>query len=280
MKNLFRNSKFKLIVIIIAMLLVGAGISAAVGHGETAQSTVVGTVFSPLHYVAQKISNGVDKVFGNAGANAEYEKEISRLRDEIGDLRSQLVDYENLKNQNDLYKEFLELKEEHSDYKFEQASVIGRDSADLYKSFTISKGLLNGVKDGDAVLYGKYLVGIIEKAYPDYSVVRTVLDSEFNVSAYEIVSNEISYVTGTAKLARDGKCKMANLNSSTKIAYGSIICTAGIGSTVPKGLIIGRVDEITDETTDISSYAILSPGVDMEEITSCFVLKDFNREKQ
>ena len=111
MKNLFRNSKFKLIVIIIAMLLVGAGFSGAVGHGETAQSTVVGTVFSPLHYVAQKISNGVDKVFGNAGANAEYEKEISRLRDEIGDLRSQLVDYENLKNQNDLYKEFLELRE-------------------------------------------------------------------------------------------------------------------------------------------------------------------------
>lgn len=280
MKNLFKNSKFKLIVIIIAMLLVGAGISAAVGHSETAQSTVVGTIFSPFHYVAQKISNGVDKVFGNAGPNAEYEKEISKLRDEIGDLRAQLVDYENLKNQNDLYKEFLELKEEHSDYKFEQASIIGRDSADLYKSFTISKGLVNGVKDGDAVLYGKYIVGIIEKAYPDYSVVRTVLDSEFNVSAYEIVSNEISYVTGTAKLAQDGKCKMANLNSSTKIAYGSIICTAGIGSTVPKGLIIGTVDEITDETTDISSYAIITPGVDMESVTSCFVLTNFDREKQ
>ena len=68
---------------------------------------------------------------------------------------------------------------------------------------------------------------------------------------------------------------MANLNSATDISYGSIICTAGIGAGVPKGLLIGTVDEIADEKTDISSYAVISPGVDFDDITSCFVLTDF-----
>lgn len=261
-----------MVAAIIVCLLLGAVISAANGHGETAQSTVVGTVFAPCHYIASKISNGLDKISSNVSGDAEYEKQIASLRSQVGDLQEQLVDYENLKKQNELYKEFLELKEENPDYKFTQASVIGRDSADIYSSFTISQGKADGIDAGDAVLYGKYIVGVIDKVYPDYSVVKTVMDRDFNVSAYEIVSGEMSYVTGTASLAKEGKCKMANLDSSTKITYGSIICTAGISTTVPKDLIIGTVDEISDEATDISSYAVITPGVDVSTITSCFVL--------
>ena len=278
MKNLFKNGKFRLIGVIIALLAIGALLAAASGHGETAQSAVIGTVFAPCHYAAQKISNGIDRVFGNVKGDAAYEKQIASLKNEIGELRSQLVDYQSLKNQNELYKEFLELKEENEDYQFTEASVIARDSADLYQSFTLSKGLVNGVKEGDAVLYGKYLVGVVEKAYPDYSVVKTIIDPSFNVSAYEIISGEISYVTSTTQLAKKGKCKMANLKSSTQVSYGSIICTAGISGTVPKGLIIGTVDEIADEATDISSYAVITPGVKIGDITSCFILTDFNKD--
>lgn len=137
MKNFFKNSRFKLLAVIISLLLLGALISAATGHSQTVQSTVVGTVFAPFHYIASKISDGIDTIVGNVSGNAAYEKEISSLNEQIGELRSQLADYENLKKQNELYKDFLELKEENPDYKFVEASVIGRDSADIYKSFTI-----------------------------------------------------------------------------------------------------------------------------------------------
>ena len=275
MKNLFNTKPFKMVVSIIVVFLIGALIAAANGHGETAQSTVLGTLFSPAHYVAQKISNGLDNISGNVSGNAQYEKEIKKLQSQIGDLQSQLVDYENLKRQNELYKEFLGVKEEHKDFQFVEASVTGRDSADIYKSFTVSKGTVNGVAVGDAVMYGKYLVGIVYKAYPTYSVVKTIIDPDFSVSAYEIISNEISYVTGTASLAKENKCKMANLDATTKITNEAIICTAGVGGTVPKGLIIGTVDEIADESTDISSYAIITPGTDIESINTCFILTDY-----
>ncbi len=275
MKKIFKTKPFKTVMSIIAVLLIGALIAAANGHGETAQSTVVGTIFYPAHYVAQKISNGIDNISGNVSGNAQYEKEIQNLQSQIGELQSQLVDYENLKRQNELYKDFLGVKEEHEDFKFVEASVIGRDSADIYKSFTVSKGTVNGVAVGDAVMYGKYLVGVIDKAYPTYSVVKTILDPDFNVSAYEIISNEISYVTGNATLAKENKCKMANLDAATKITNESIICTAGIGGTVPKGLIIGTVDEIADESTDISSYAVITPGTSIESINTCFILTDY-----
>lgn len=275
MKSIFKSRPFKLVCIIAALLLSGALIAAANGFGSTAQSAVVGAVFKPCHYVAQKIANGVDRVVGNVKGDEVYKEQIQKLQDQVGELQSQLVDYENLKKQNELYKEFLGIREENSNYEFVEASVIARDSADIYKSFTISKGSISGVEQGNAVLYGKYLLGVVEKVYPNYSVVRTILSPDFNVSAYELITGEISYVTGNAMLAKENKCKMANLDSATNIAYESIICTAGLGEKVPKGLIIGTVDEIDGEPTDISSYAVITPGADPDEIDTCFVLTDF-----
>ncbi len=277
MKNLFKSRPFKLVAVIIVLIAFGAVIASLNSNHATPQSTIVGTVFAPCHFAAEKIADSIDSIFGAVSGNEQYEKEIYDLKSQVGDLQSRLVDYENLKKQNKLYKEFLSLKEEHEDYEFVEADVIGRDSADIYKSFSVSKGSVNGVDVGDAVLYGKYLVGVVDKVYPDYSVVKTILDVDFNVSAYEILTNEISYVTGNAKLAKDGKCKMANLDASTNITYESIVCTAGVGGTVPKGLIIGTVDEISEESIDISSYAVLTPGVDVSKIGSCFILTDFKK---
>ena len=281
MKDIFKSSRFKIIASIISLLLVGMLICAASGVGESVQSGIIGTVFTPVHWVATKLADGIERITDNAKGNKEYNEKIKELQMEIGDLQSQLTDYNNLKTQNELYREALELKDEHKEFEYLEASIIGRDSANPYCSFTISKGALNGVKDGDAVLYGKYLVGKVEKTYPTYSVVCTIIDPSFSgVSAYDITSKEVSFVTGDAELAKQGLCKFENLDSATKISYGSIIATAGVTSTMPKGIVIGTVREINDEETNISTYGVLEPGTDISDIDSCFVLTGFEGQKE
>ena len=272
MKHLFKSTRFKIVAGVIALLMVGMLLCAANGHGETAQSSVIGTVFAPAHWVAGKISDGIGKITNSVKGNAEYDEKIDELQGQLGELQNQLADYENLKTQNELYKAALELKDENPDFQYTEASVIGRDSANPYCTFTISKGTAHGVEEGYAVLYGKYLVGVIDKAYPTYSVVSTILDPDFSVSAYDINTKELSYVTGNAALAKKGMCKFENLDSDTKVTYGSIIATAGISSTMPKGIIIGTVKEINDEETNISTYAAIEPGTDITKIDSCLVL--------
>ncbi len=275
MKELFKSRRFKLITGIIALLLVGALVCAANGRGETAQSGIIGTIFTPANWVATKISDGISYVFGEATGNADYLKRIDDLEKQVGSLQDQLADYKNLQKQNELYKDALGLKEEHPDYKFIEATVTSRDAADIFGSYTINKGSTSGIKKGDAIVYGNYIVGIIDKVYPTYSVVKTILDPSFSVSAYEIVSGEISYVSGDAKLAKDGKCKLANLDSTTAVTYGSIICTAGISGNIPEGLIIGTTTEIDDELTSVASYAVIEPGVDVNNISKCLVLTGY-----
>lgn len=280
MKQLFKSRRLKVIAGVIALLLVGALICAANGRGETAQSGIIGTVFTPANWLATKISNGITYVFGEATGNAEYLDRINELENQVGSLQDQLADYENLQKQNQLYKDALELKEENPDYTFVEAKAVSRDAADIFGSYTINKGTTSGISDGDAVLYGNYIVGIIDRAYPTYSVVKTILDPDFSVSAYEIVSGEISYVTGRAELAPDGKCTMANLDSSTSVTYGSIIATAGISGNIPEGLIIGTVEEIEEDNASIASYAVIKPGVDVNNISNCLVLTGYESEAQ
>lgn len=280
MKELFKSRRFKVITGVIALLLAGALICAANGRGETAQSGIIGTIFTPANWLATKISDGITYVFGEATGNAEYLERIDELENQVGSLQDQLADYENLQKQNQLYKDALELKEENPDYTFVEAKAISRDAADIFGSYTINKGTASGIKEGDAVLYGSYIVGIIDRAYPTYSVVKTILDPDFSVSAYEIVSGEISYVTGRAELAAGGRCILANLDSSTAVTYGSIIATAGISGRIPEGLIIGNVEEIEEDTASVASYAVIEPGVDVNNISECLVLTGYESEAQ
>ncbi len=278
MKHLFKSARFKIIAVILALLFVGMLFCAGSGQGETVQSSIIGTVFAPAHWAAGKISDAIGEITNSVGGNAEYDEKIEELESQIGELQDQLADYENLKTQNELYKDALELSDENEDFEYTQASVIGRDSANPYCTFTINKGTSDGVDEGCAVLYGKYLIGVIDKAYPTYSVVSTVLDPDFSVSAYDINTKELSYVTGDAELADEGMCKFENLDSDTKISYGSIIATAGISSTMPKGIIIGTVKEISDEETNISTYAAIEPGTDIEKLEYCLVLTNYDSE--
>ncbi|MBO5495460.1 MAG: rod shape-determining protein MreC [Eubacterium sp.] len=278
MKGIFKSSRFKVIIAIAGLLIIGMFFSAVTGHSESAQSGIVGTVFAPAHWVAGKISDGITVLTRSAGGNAEYDRQIDELEKEVGELEDRLADYNSLKEQNDAYREALELKEQQPELQFVDASVTGRDAADPYCTFTISKGTLSGIKDGDAVLYGKYLVGIIRKAYPAYSIVCTVLDPDFSVSAYDISTGELSYVTGDASLAGKGLCKFENLDSSTKISYGSIIASAGVSRTMPRGIVIGTVKDINDEITDISTYAQVQPGTDISKLSECLVLINYDAQ--
>ena len=280
MKELFKSRHFKVIAAVIALLLAGALICAANGRGETAQSGIIGTIFTPANWLASKISDGITYVFGEATGNEEYLERIDELENRVGSLQDQLADYENLKKQNELYKEALDLKEDNPDFTFVEAKATSRDAADIFGSYTINRGTASGISAGDAVLYGSYIVGVIDRAYPTYSVVKTILDPDFSVSAYEIVSGEISYVTGRAEQAAEGRCIMANLDDSTDVTYGSIIATAGISGRIPEGLIIGTVEEIEEDTASIASYVVIEPGVDVNDISECLVLTGYESEAQ
>ena len=91
----------------------------------------------------------------NFKSSATLAKQVEERDALIQELREQLVDYEQMKNQNELYREFLELKEENPDYKFSEAAVIGRDAANSLSTMVLNKGSTDEVSVNEPVSYGK-----------------------------------------------------------------------------------------------------------------------------
>ena len=195
---------------------------------------------------------------------------------EIDELREQLVDYEQIIHKNEFYKEFLDLKEDHSDYVFAEAAVIGRDAADHFGTFILNKGSAGGIEVNDPVIYGKYLIGVVSSVTPTQCVVNTIFNPVVNVSAYETRTREVGYVTSTIELAEKGCCCMPGLSAGTAVTAGGMVCTAGVGGIYPRDLIIGNVTDIVDATIDISASAIIEPVIDFSQITDVFIITEFD----
>ena len=139
----YKSRTFKIFVGVLVVLIIGVAAAAAMHSGSSPANSVISTVFSPLQRASSFLAQKFSAFSINFKSSATLSKQVDELNKEIEDLQSQLVDYEQMKSQNALYKEFLELKESHKDYKFCEASVVGRDAANPLSAFVLNRGTTN-----------------------------------------------------------------------------------------------------------------------------------------
>ncbi len=274
MNNFFKSTTFK-VLLAVAIVLASASILATVVTNSTSPLTnVVDFITSPLQNVASYFSAKLDDVSGGFISAQVYKDRVAELEQQVADYQSQLVDYEKTKKQLESYEEFLDVREKNPDYTWVYSTIVGRDSADIFGSFTINKGSKDGIKVNDAVIYSEYLIGVVTEVNPTTSVVRSVLDPSVNVAAYEIRTGELGYVN-----ASDGvNCHFAGLDTKTAVSKGGIVCTSGTGGIFPKDLIIGTITVVEQSPVELSAYAIIDPAVISKDIHDCFVITAFSEE--
>jgi rod shape-determining protein MreC len=280
MIRFLKSTAFKIFAVVAAALLAGSVFAFASRSGSSPLTSVTGVVFGPLSRLTSYVSAEISKLPISFKSSSALAVEIKDLEKKIDKLTEQLVDYEQIKHKNEFYQEFLCLKEEHSDYVFAEAAIIGRDAADNLGSFTLNKGSLNDISINDPVIYGKYLVGVVASVTPTQCTVNTILNPKVNVSAYEVRTRDLGFVTSTVALAQEGHCHMPGLSSSTAVTAGGIICTSGVGGIFPRDLIIGTIVDVVDGTIDISASAVIQPGVDFSLMTDVFIITSFNGQTE
>jgi len=273
--DFFKSRKFKILVAVIALLF-GMMLYSASGDGaENIPRNLLSMITTPLQQATSAAARNVGdffSVFVNAQKNAE---ENLRLQSELAAYNQLRIDYETLKEENEQLRKIAGVKEIYPDFEMAAASVISRDPADRYGSFIIDKGTLNGISVNDPVLTEKGLVGIITKTAPTSARVETLLSPEFSFSVLETVTKELGVVQGDVKLAQEGKTKMSILSGETSLQPGDLIITAGASGLYPKGLPVGLVFEVKDESHGITKYASLLPMEDVSEVDMVLVVTDF-----
>lgn len=135
----------------------------------------------------------------------------------------------------------------------------------------IDKGNHDEITESMPVLAdGQFLVGIVNKIYPQSAVIRLLSSKETKI-AVRIVSEEtpIGIVYGT-----DGFLLRIDLIPKDHIIQsGDIITTAGIQQNLPDGIVIGTVEEVIDDDISPFKSATVRPAVDPHDISAVMILR-------
>ena len=274
MKNFFRSTGFKILLGAVVVLLAVLLYTQSVGNSLLAN--MINFVSSPMQAVSTSAKESVsDLVDGLTDDPEALKAQIAALEEENRAYREQLVDYYEYQRLVAQYESMLGIKETNEDFQMISASVIGRDPNDLFYSFSIDIGYLDGVSQNDPVITGDGLVGWVSQVYATTSKVTTILSEETQVGAASKERRESGVINSDIKLADEGLVKLAFLDADTQIQAGDLITTTGLSGLFPEDLIIGSVTEIGHETYDVSMYALVQPYVDVKTVMDVFVVTDF-----
>ena len=275
MKDFFSTVKFK---ILLCVLVVLAGIMAWAGANNrltAAPQELLGAILTPFQKIAALGSGGLADLWEKYTSIDSIVAENEALEEENAELRRQLVDYEKLQAENQAFRDLYQIQQEHPEYTYASAFVIGRDALDQFGSFTIDLGTTDGVKKGDVVVSDKgYLVGRVTEANLTSSKVLTILSPSFNAAAIISRTRDNGILSGSADYVAQGQCTLNNLTRDTLASVGDEVITTGLGGEIPADILVGTVDQLVPEVSGQSTIAVVQPGADILSLTHVFVITD------
>lgn len=277
MKDFFHSVKFR-ILLCIAALLLGIMVCAAVTAGtQTVAEQVIGTITYPFVSAANAISDGVTGIIDKLVNADKYKDENEQLRAQLAEMYKNTMDYDSLLQENDRLREMLELREKNEDFRFsEPCDVIARNANDIYGGFTIGKGVSSGISFGDPVITNSGLVGRVTSVAESYARVTTILSSDVNVGVYTTRARTTGVLENNLENAQKGQCLMSDILKDADIRVGDIIFTSGKSGLFPDDLYVGKVVSVYDDPNGFSKHAVIELAQDVRNVTSVFVITDFD----
>lgn len=276
MKEFFHSTKFKILVCIFALLL-GLITYVAVSAGAASiPGQLLETVTRPFVQLSNSISEGVSGFFDKLVNADKYKQENDILREQLSEMYLQIIDYRDIKAENEQLRQILELKEENDELVFSApCDVIARNANDIYGGFTIDKGEHDGLSLYDPVVTSVGLVGRITEIAPYYSKVSTILSPNVTVGAYCARSKATGVIENDITYAEKGLVLMNNIQKDADLNVGDMIITSGQSGIFPEGMLIGSVTEIFDDDNGLSKHAVIQPIEQLSSVKTTFAITGF-----
>lgn len=273
--KLVRSKLFWFAAVLVAVSLI-LTLSSAITGKPTFVRSVTGAIVTPLQNGLTAATDWFSDLFGYFYRYDALERENEELKQKLQEYEKLEIEYYAAVNQNAALREAAGIKAKRAEFELELCSVVSVTGNGFQSSLTLSRGSVSGIEAGDCVITGDGMVGYVDQVGLNHCVVKTVIHVDFNASAAVSRTREVVVAGGDFELAADGMLKVPYLENDANIRVGDVILTNG--GSYPPDLILGRVAEVRQESHGISSYAAVAPAVDLDGLSTVFVVKNFNVE--
>ncbi len=194
--------------------------------------------------------------------NADLKRQIGMLQLKLDMLKDVEIKYNNI-------LKILNLPLPHNNVSYITAMVVGRDVSSIFKSITVNKGELDGIKKGDGVISTSGAVGRVVKL--GHHVSRILLLTDIN-SFIEGV-DEQTRVRGIVNGTGSDRLRFLYVLSNAQINKGDVLVTGGNDGVFPGGINIGKVIDVKNTSSGwLFKDITIQPEIDINRLNYVMII--------
>ena len=233
-------------------------------------SPAVITLLAPFQRAAAWAGDQVKGLMANVSDILTVHQQNQMLRSEVEQLRVQNVKANEYAAENIRLRELLGYTQAATQFDLVIARVIGREPSTWTRMVVIDRGTQHGVQKNMAVVTARGLVGVVTEAGPISSKVQLILDPRAAAGALVQCSRVAGVVKGTPDDAMHPR--MMNVPKNQDMAVGEILVTSGFGGIYPKGIMIGTVSAVKNDSGGLLHYAVIETAADFQRLEDVAVI--------
>lgn len=237
--------------------------------------TVVGNVISPMQRGINNVGRGISNRFQAFQSVKELRAENEQLRTKIEELTTTNQQLTQEKYELDGLRRLYELDAKYIDYEKVAARIIASDTNNWFYSFVVDKGTEDGIAVGMNVMAGNGLVGIVSETGKNWSRVRSIIDDNSNVSGMSIETQDTCIISGDLKLMKEhGVIRVEMISMDAAFREDSEIVTSHISDQYLQGILVGYIQNIEVDSSNMTKTAYLIPAVDFERLDEVLIVTE------
>lgn len=269
----FLKNKLTVTIIVLSVTFLGVITYTVQRDNKTVVESSAGAVLNPIqkfgYWVNDKVSGAID-FFWNFSTIKSENEELKKTNKE---LEEQLIEYSDIKKENDRFREILDFKNQKSNFQYVGCNIIGYSGGSFLKGYIIDKGEKDGLAKGMVVISGKGLVGQVSSVSSNWAIVQSIVNENIAVAAQvQDTSDNTGIVRGYIDNKGNYLAKIENLPMNSNIKEGDTILTSGLGGVYPKNIKIGTVKSVEEDNVKVMKSAVIEPSVDFTKLEELFVI--------
>lgn len=222
-------------------------------------------VFAEVQRAASSVIGGVRASWSDYFALQQVRQVNERLQGELAALRITLQQERALAQQSRMLQQLLDLRGQ-TPLTTTAAAVIGSGASPDFRTITIDKGTMDGLRPDMAVIAPGGVVGRVITPSARAAKVQLLIDR--NAAAAAIV--ERSRAQGVAE-GTGGNLSLNYVSGTADVKVGDVLVTSGIEGIYPKGFVIGQIESIERGAGEFSAI-VVRPAVDMSSLEAVLVV--------
>lgn len=157
------------------------------------------------------------------------------------------------------------------------ATVINSSYSHKNNYFTINAGTEKGVKKKMGVISPEGVVGIVYDVSSHYAVVKSILTTSINISAYIQGANAHGLIKYLETDPR--RVSLTGISNDIKISKGATVRARGSAGYFPHGAMIGKVEDLEPIEGEPRWDITVRLNQDMRKLRYVYVVKNIYQEE-